>query len=440
MSRIDRLLILIISTVLLGGCVGLPRRYAVPAALTTRAITPGVPASRYWPDIDPRPLFRDSLLSVDRELHEWDQTLSWNGRLPPAHLLALSGGGDAGAFGAGLLVGWTAQGSRPQFKIVTGISAGALIAPFAFLGPDYDEVLQKVCGSIGPKDIFHLRNLASALTGDGFADDGPLAALIARYVTPSTLAGVAREYAKGRLLLIGTTNLDARQRVVWNMGEIASSTDPRALTLFRQIMLASTAIPGIFPPVMIDVEVDGRRYQEMHVDGGVMNQVFLLPPQFVRGIEATRARDRRERHVYVIRNGTMEGQWESVSRRTTTVARRALGSLIEAQGVNDLYRLEVAAAQDREEFHFAFIDTDFHYPHKSEFDADYIRHLFQYAYQLAAHGYAWRSHLPNVTQTLMDQYIASLLRDEPDAPQSSSLLALPYGDIDEVARRGDDDQ
>jgi predicted acylesterase/phospholipase RssA len=310
-----------------------------------------------------------------------------------------------------------------------------LIAPFAFLGAGYDDVLRKVCGSIGPKDIFHLRNLVSALTGDGFADNRPLAGLIARYVTAGTLADIAREYAKGRLLLIGTTNLDARQRVVWNMGAIASSEDPRALTLFRQIMLASTAIPGIFPPVLIDVEVDGRRYQEMHVDGGVMNQVFLLPPQFVRGIEAARARDRRERHVYVIRNGTMEGKWADVSRRTTTVARRALGSLIEAQGVNDLYRLEVAARQDREEFHFAFIDGDFHYPHKSEFDADYIQHLFEYSYQLAAHGYAWRSQLPNATQTLMERYIASLLRGEAVAPQSSSLLSLPYDDIEAAARR-----
>jgi predicted acylesterase/phospholipase RssA len=428
----------ILSSALSTGCVGLPRRAAVPATLTTRAVTPGVPESRYWPDIDPRPLFRDSLVSVDRELQEFDQVGSRDGRLPPAHLLALSGGGDAGAFGAGLLVGWTAEGSRPQFKIVTGISAGALIAPFAFLGPGYDEVLRRVCGSIGPKDIFHSRNLVSALTGDGFADDRPLADLIAQYVTAGTLADIAREYAKGRLLLIGTTNLDAGQRVVWNMGAIASSHDPRALTLFRQIMLASTAIPGVFPPVMIDVEVDGRHYQEMHVDGGVMNQVFLLPPQFVRGIEATRARDRRERHVYVIRNGTMEGQWSDVSRRTTTVARRALGSLIEVQGVNDLYRLEVAARQDREEFHFAFIGSDFHYPHKSEFDADYIQHLFRYSYQLAAQGYAWRNQLPNVTQSLMDQYIAGLLHHAAEVPQSSSLISLPYGDIEAAIRGGAD--
>jgi hypothetical protein len=327
------------------------------------------------------------------------------------------------------LVGWTAAGSRPRFKIVTGISAGALIAPFAFLGADYDPVLRSVCGSVGRRDIFHVRNVLTALAGDGFADDGPLEALIAKYITADTLADIAREYAKGRLLLIGTTNLDARQRVIWNMGAIASSKDPRALILFRQIMLASTAIPGLFPPVMIDVEVDGRRYQEMHVDGGVMNQVFLLPPLFVHGIEANRERDRRDRYVYVIRNGYIAGHWGAVSRRTTTVARRALDSLIDAQGVNDLYRLEVAAQQDREEFQFAFIGADFVYPHKADFDADYMQHLFQYSYELAARGYAWRRQLPNMTQSLLEEYIATAPRTVATPPESSRLLSLPYKDI-----------
>jgi predicted acylesterase/phospholipase RssA len=258
-------------------CVTLPRLPAVPPALTTRAVTPGVPDSRYWPDIDPRPMLFETKNTVDRELTEADRGLNEKGRIPPINLLALSGGGDAGAFGAGILVGWSAEGSRPQFNIVTGISAGALIAPFAFLGSRYDSVLESVCRSIGPSDIFRIHSVLTALSRDGLADDRPLQALSARYITAHTLADIAHEYAKGRQLLIGTTNLDARQRVFWNMGAIASSADPRALILFRQIMLASMAIPGIFPPVMIDVELDGRRYQEMHVDGSVMNTAFLLP-------------------------------------------------------------------------------------------------------------------------------------------------------------------
>jgi hypothetical protein len=389
----------------------------VPPALTIRAVTPGVPESRYWPDIDPRPILRDDQLSVDRELSGVDRRANGAGRLPAINILALSGGGDAGAFGAGLLVGWSAQGSRPQFDLVTGISAGALIAPFAFLGPRYDSVLESVCGTIGPRDIFRVRNVFAALSGDGVADDRPLAALIAKYVTAETLSDIAREYAKGRQLLIGTTNLDARQRVIWNMGAIASSTDPRALILFRQILLASTSIPGIFPPVMIDVEVDGMRYQEMHVDGGVMNTAFLLPQPFLSDIEETGVSDRRDRLVYVIRNGYLTGKWAAVRRRTTTVARRALDSLIEAQGMNDLFRLEMVARENREVFHYASIGADFEYPHKHEFDAEYMKHLFRYALQSAARGYAWQSELPGMTQSQVAEIIES--NDATLSPTSS---------------------
>jgi predicted acylesterase/phospholipase RssA len=268
----------------------------------------------------------------------------------------------------------------------------------------------------------------AAIAGDSVADDRPLEALIAKYVTAETLAAIATEYANGRLLLIGTTDLDARQRVIWNMGAIASSHDPRALTLFRKIMLASTAIPGVFPPVMIDVEVDGTRYQEMHVDGGVMNQAFLLP-LFLRGDESSLMGDERDRHVYIIRNGYVTGNWVAVSRRTTTVARRALESLIEVQGINDLYRLEVSAREDREEFHLAYIGRDFQYPHKSEFDADYIRHLFQYSYGLAVRGYEWQRELPDVAQVPIDKLMAT---HTAGISQTSPMQALRGEGIEQI--------
>jgi predicted acylesterase/phospholipase RssA len=379
----------------LQACGSLPRRDAVPALSTMRAVTPEAPTSRYWPVLDIRPMLHVAVESDDRER----AMLLRNGRpaehLPPADFLAISGGGDLGAFGAGLLIGWTMQGQRPEFKLVTGVSAGALIAPFAFLGSKYDDVLRTVCTSIGPRDIFHSRNILAAISSDAFADNSPLAAIIAKYVTREVLANVAREYANGRLLLIGTTNLDARQPVVWNMGEIASSADPRALDLFRKVMLASTAIPGIFPPVMIDVEVDGRRYQEMHVDGGVMTQVFVAPPSLVQELNDPTGPYARERHVYVIRNGSVEPRWLSVKRRTTKVARRALETLIYAQGINDLYRLEVAAEREGEDFNIAYIDAKFNYPHPTEFAPDFVRHLFQYSNSLAARGYPWHKALPD---------------------------------------------
>ena len=183
-----------------------------------------------------------------------------------SNLLAISGGGDAGAFAAGLLAGWTAHGTRPEFRLVTGVSAGALIAPFAFLGSEYDEVIQTVSTSIGPKDVFDTRNPLTGLASDGMADSEPLSRLVAKYVTPEILSAVAAEYAKGRALYVGTTDLDSGRPVSWNMGAIAASEAPGALELFRKVLIAATSIPGAVSPVMIDVEIDGKHFQEMHVD------------------------------------------------------------------------------------------------------------------------------------------------------------------------------
>jgi predicted acylesterase/phospholipase RssA len=379
---------------LLGGCVGLPRRAAVPIDATQSAFPSKCSESRFWPNLDLAQLYRDAAASDERER----ETLIAQGKnpakLPPAAFLAISGGGDAGAFGAGILVGWTATGTRPQFKVVTGVSAGALIAPFAFLGDQYNDVLQSVAVSIGPRDVFKIRTLIRAMTSDAFADDTALASLIGKYVTKDILAAVAREYARGRVLLIGTTDLDAGQPVVWNMGAIASCGDPAGLPLFRKIMLASASIPGVFPPVMLDVTVNGRQYQEMHVDGGVLSQVFLFPPSFLRVVTNNYSVNARERSVYAIRNGRIESSWTSVPRRTTFVARRALSALIDTQGINDLYRLEVVSNQEHEGFNVAYIGGEFNYPHNGMFDTDYMRHLFEYAYELAKSGKSWHMMLP----------------------------------------------
>jgi len=383
----------LLALALLGGCVGFPRGAAVPASATTMAIVTQCNRCRYWPTLDVEPLLADAVLSNQRERAAAPVVPSESALLPASYL-AISGGADSGAFGAGLLVGWTRRGDRPIFKVVTGVSAGALIAPFAYLGPSYDDVLERVAASIGPHDVFHLRNFLSGILSDAFADTRPLAALIARYITPDLLSAVAREYAKGRVLLIGTTDLDARQPVVWDMGAIASSQDPQALLLFRKVLLASAAIPGIFPPVMIDVTVSGHHYQEMHVDGGVISQVFLFPPPLIQMLVASKAEEWRDRTVYIIRNGRIDAQWQPVPRRSTTVARRSIDALIDVQAVNDLYRLEVAADQNGEGFNVAYIGSDFNYPHKALFSARYMHQLFLYSYHLAEEGTPWHRRLP----------------------------------------------
>jgi hypothetical protein len=377
------------------GCATLQRLDAVPPELTQKALTAGGPNARYWFDSDLTDIANDGIQSVQRERAALLAAGKPVDPMPPAHFLAISGGGDAGAFGAGVLLGWTDLGTRPEFKIVTGVSTGGLIAPFAYLGPKYDHVLRYVYTSISPKDVYKSRGIIAAFTSDGLADNRPLWGLIAKYITPEFLAEVAREHEKGRFLLIGTTNLDARRPVVWNMGAIASSKDPRAIDLFRDIMLASAAIPGAFSPVMIDVELDGKRYQEMHVDGGAIAQLFLYPPSLSDTVRSTGQRvETRERHAYIIRNSGFGPEWAATERRTMSILGRAINSMLQMQGIGDIYRVYGTTQKDGVDFNLAFIGTDFREPHKEEFDTEYMRKLFDYGYQLSVKGYPWQKSPP----------------------------------------------
>jgi predicted acylesterase/phospholipase RssA len=379
----------------LQACGTLPRRSAVPPDLTERAVIPGIANSRFWLDRDLGPFVRSIVEDNRRE----EAALAKAGRptdpMPPVHFLAISGGGDAGAFGAGLLSGWSAHGDRPEFKVVTGISAGALIAPFAFLGPAYDDVIRTVATSVGKDGIFHTRNALSGLTSDGMADSEPLARLVAHYVTPDVLAAIALEFEKGRVLEIGTTDLDAGRAVTWNMGAIAASNSRDSLELFRKIMVASASIPGAVSPVMIGVEVDGKRYQEMHVDGGVITQVFAYPTRTLSELlKTTGTVIHRQIAVYVIRNGKLEPEWSDTPRRTLKIGGRAIGALVQAQGVGDLRRIYQATQRDGFDFNLAYIGSDFPDSQAEPFNTAYMRSLFDYAYQAGVNGYPWHKAPP----------------------------------------------
>jgi predicted acylesterase/phospholipase RssA len=374
----------------------LPRRDAVPATLTEKAVIPGIPDARYRLDHDPTSFIEDAVLANKRESHVLAEAGLPNDVLPRGHMLAVSGGGDAGAFAAGLISGWTTHGTRPTFKVVTGISAGALVAPFAYLGPGHDDVIRHVSHAIGPKDIFHSRSVLTRLASDGMADSKPLSRLIAKYITEQILAAIAAQYEKGRILLIGTTDLDSGRPVTWNMGAIAASRAPGALELFRNIMLASMSIPGAVSPVMIDVEVDGKQFQEMHVDGGVITQVFLYPSSTVKALsKATGAPLRLERSFHVIRNGTLEPQWAGTKRRTLSIGGRAISALIQTQGISDLERIYRMAQQDGADFNLAYIGSDFYFAHDRRFDGEYMKRLFDYAFELSAKGYPWHKSPPS---------------------------------------------
>ncbi len=362
----------------LSACAALSRLEAVPPDLTERAVIPGIPDARIWLDRDLGPFIQSVIQDTNREVEALRSEGKPTDRLPPVYVLAISGGGDAGAFAAGILCGCTAHGDRPQFKVVTGTSVGALIAPFAFLGPQYDDVLRNLATAIGSADVLGERNTLVGLMSDGMASSEPLSRLV-----------------------VATTNLDAGRHVIWNMGAIASSGSPNALDLFRRIIVASTSIPGAVSPVMIDVDVDGKRFQEMHVDGGVISQVFLYPSPFLAELEKATVRPvDREIHSYVIRNGRLQPDWSDTERRTLAITGRAINVLVQAQGINDVHRLYQIAKHDGVDFNLAYIGPDFEHAHPQEFDTAYMNALYEYGYGLGSTGHAWHSSPPKETAPL----------------------------------------
>lgn len=374
------------------------RQAAVPAGLTEEAtVLDGLQNARYFADTQVPKMTKEGYAALARERAHLGLTAAAAGPMPPANFLAISGGGDDGAFGAGLLVGWTERGGRPEFKLVTGISTGALIAPFAFLGPRYDDVLRELFTGIGPSDIFESRFMLAAFFDDAFSDTSPLFRLISRYVDDRMLADIAREYQNGRLLMIGTTDLDAKRPVVWNIGAIAASGRPGALELFRRILLASAAVPVAFPPVMIDVDAGGKRYQEMHVDGGAIAQTFLYPATISAGLDLRHGPLARERHAYVIRNARLDPEWASVDRRVFSIAGRAVSTMIHFSGQNDIFRLQNTARQDGVDFNLAYIGRDFTVEHVRDFDRPYMRALFEYGRKQILAGSAWHKSSPLLT-------------------------------------------
>jgi predicted patatin/cPLA2 family phospholipase len=374
---------------LLAGCSIPVRLNAVPRDEANGAEIPGIPDARFFPDTQLRQMTETTLRVQARHAARW-------GTAGVTNMLAISGGADDGAFGAGLLCGWTGNGTRPVFDLVTGISTGALTAPFAYLGPAWDGALREVFTGVRPESIFSRNGLLWLLFSEALTDTTPLFGLISQYVDQRMMDEVAAGYADGRMLLIGTTNLDEQRPVIWNMGAIAASGHPSAIDLFRRILLASSAVPGVFPPVMIDVEAGGRHYQEMHVDGGVVAQTFLYPSALPLVGAIRRAATMRERRAYIIRNGRLDAEWASVDRRFTSIARRAISAMIHWSGNNDILRMQAITARDGVQFNLAYIGSDFTMVKREDFDQDYMRALFDYGYRQGLAGYRWKHTHPSL--------------------------------------------
>jgi predicted acylesterase/phospholipase RssA len=308
-------------------------------------------------------------------------------RTGPLSYLALSGGGADGAYGAGVLNGWTAAGTRPQFSAVSGVSTGALIAPFAFLGPAYDATLRDVYTSGVAESLLNTPSIVHAVFGSGLFGNTHLRELVARYIGRDMLEAIAAENARGRRLLIVTTNLDTQRTVIWDMGRIAAIGSPQALDLFRDVPAASASIPVVFPPMLIDAEANGHRFQEMHVDGGVTAPVLTLPEAFLLRNGALAGGLRM--NIYVLINDKVERDFQLVRNNTIDIAARTSASITKTQIRSVLYETYDFARRNNLGFNLTYIDKDTPSPSSFSFETSYMRSLYQYGFDRAKAGNFW---------------------------------------------------
>lgn len=382
------------------GCTTAPVFRSVPADMASVAVVDGFPADiRSWGDEPGSHLAESIGQRIDQYRNSHADYFVSHKAYPAMNYLALSGGSNNGAFAAGVLNGWTESGTRPEFTIVTGVSTGALIAPFAFLGPHYDDVLRREYTTVTSENIFEsdFWTVVRGVTGGmAIVDNTPLQKRIDEIITPQLFAEIATEHRKGRRLLIITTNLEAQRGVIWNIGAIAVSGLPGGLALFKDILLASSAVPGVFAPVLIDVNVAGENYQEMHVDGGVTSQVFLFPLKTTRADRDAFEKAGIERNLYIIRNGKITPEYMEMKPSAIPMSQRSLETLIKYQGIGDLYRIYSGAQRDGMNYHLTFIPPEFTEKSNELFDPVYMSKLFDLGYRLNRDGLHWVTAPPGI--------------------------------------------
>lgn len=354
-------------------CAAAPR---VPFTAEQQAVArvPGIPDARFWSD-DPPPGLREDVRNI-----------LLRARNPSPAILALSGGGAVGAFGAGLLVGWSQIGTRPEFTIVSGVSAGALIAPFAFLGSEYDPVLQQVLTSSYASPLSQFNKLG--IFSSGLPNTAVLQRLVAQFIDEPMIERIAAEHRRGRRLIVLTTNLDAQRSVVWNLGAVAASDRPDRLEIIRSVLVASASIPGVFAPVLIDVEAEGQRFAEMHVDGGVTRNLFVAPdPVLAAGSFLP---PRTSGRIYIIVNNKVAPDFQVVEDSLLPIVERSVSTLVKANTSSVLLASYQFARTNRLEFNLAAIDPSYPISTTDNFDREYMLGLFQHGIERARSNRMWQ--------------------------------------------------
>lgn len=329
-------------------------------------------------------------LDVDALITEYRAALRRFPKSDGLNILALSGGGPDGAFGAGVLAGWTQSGTRPEFDIVTGISTGAIIAPFAFLGPEYDQALRRFYTQTRTREIARFRILGALIDGGYVADSAPLAAAIERELTDEVIAAIGRRAASGAELLIGTTNIDAERPIIWDIGELAQLGTPEANQLIRNIVLASASIPILFKPVPIQVTDGTEIREELHVDGGLTQEVFVYPLEVpMRRILRETGFEGRRNTIWIIQNKSIWPNYEPQNTRLPRLVSRTVNLLIKSQTRGDIGRILALAKRDGFRVNGLVIPPDFDAEQSELFDPVYMTKLYNLGFRHGADRQSW---------------------------------------------------
>jgi predicted acylesterase/phospholipase RssA len=369
------LCLLIILLLPLAGCMTASRpQYR--ADQSAAAEVPGFPGVRSY---------------LDEGSRSWEDAFDWQpaAAQEDVNYLMISGGGAGGAFSAGVLSAWTKTGKRPRFDIVSGVSTGALIAPFAFLGSSYDDLIARLYTSGVAKNLVDRRLLPNQMLGKSLLRGQTLRNMVDQYITQDVFDAIAREHRNGRRLLVLTSNLDSQRAVVWNMGTIATSGRPGALQLFRDVLVASASIPGVYPPVLIKVQAGDRHFQELHSDGGSSSQILTFPSTVLASAwHAPRAQTRRL-NIFVLVNNALMPEFSNTSERTLPVMARAYATLIKAQERDALMALYGWARRTGATFHVASIDCQIPYDIADPFNDRYMRTVFDLGARETLNGTLW---------------------------------------------------
>ena len=370
-------------------------RFALPEQYADKANVTGMEQVRDWGDAL-SDYYQSDMIKSAKQMRENYPEL-YNNPDSNVDILALSGGGAKGAYGIGLLKGWRDSGTIPTFRLVTGISTGALVAPFAFLGGKYLDIPAEFYTAASDRDIYIKKPFAKLIFGSSsLASSLPLQGILNQIINEDLLAKIAEEHKKGRRLFVGTTNLDAKRLVIWNMGHIAALGGPRALEVFRKVILASASVPVAFPPVYFSVEADGRAYDEMHVDGGTTVEVFFYGSilDLQSAFKSLDIKEIPNVRLFIIRNSMIEQKYKAVRPRIIDIASSALDNLLTNQGIGDLYRIYAVSLRDGLDYNLASLPVDYHYDSKSAFDTDEMNMLYNMAYKEAKDGYPWKKYPP----------------------------------------------